>query len=466
MPPKKAKVAKMDIPTPAKTAPSAPAGPSREKLIRLMVGMLTKKGPAMAAQLHKRVENGMALEIQGIKVEVDALEEALAQYEDNLAPEKPVAPEAAAKPVTSSASSWTPAASSSSRWNPGPSSTSLLSARALMECEQAETFNRSVRVVEDEVATVYSKPDVLTAPTGEELTGRTVVDVVARFACQRDGRVYLRLKRDTGAWISTRSSEVLGVEVLEPLSGESNIEPPKFGEPLQSRCLRMLPELDLSSLTPSKGEVVAPTDLKDVGDDDGGVGVGCGEDEFDEGDSVVADEDDYDVVVDHDAEEGEEEAKEMESAEGASEVPDEENACEEGASEVFDEENVGEEGQGQEETGGSAASTAAYAASVKRPRMFKVVAGRCPVLSAPNARELMGSGNKVWLKMNDQFWADAAVFVPSEGRAYVRVRSGNGWIAERSRTDLRRHALLMTVNRRKPLSKKNGEACRFPRRRY
>jgi len=89
------------------------------------------------------------------------------------------------------------------------------------------------------------------------------------------------------------------------------------------------------------------------------------------------------------------------------------------------------------------------------------VAGRVPVLGAPSAAELMATGHKVVLQMKQEFWADAVVFKPGEGRAYVRLRNGRGWVSERSRTDLRRFAILPCVRRNKPLSKKMIKAIAF-----
>lgn len=139
---------------------------------------------------------------------------------------------------------WAPGAAAGAglRWCPAAPSASLLAARALSECEMAETCNRNVHVVADKVV-ILSRPDVLGEVTQERLKKGNIVEVVARYVCQKDGRVYLRLK-DWNGWVSTRCLDNLLRVTVTECASDQPIEPPKCSEPLQSRAVDMLPMLD------------------------------------------------------------------------------------------------------------------------------------------------------------------------------------------------------------------------------
>lgn len=321
-----------------------------------------------------------------------------------------------------------------------------------MECEAAETFVRKVKVVEGGKVTVLAKPDMNADPTGEYLSEGESTEVVARYACQRDGRVYLRLRKERGSWISTRARKDISKVVLAPLPGEAALEPSSFGEPLDSRALRLLPKLDVGALSPSKVPAAAPLPPQAVVLEAAAAGEA----------TAAEDENEEDVFDEEQAEEGEDDEGQGDDGEEEEEEEGEGDVEVEAVVEAYGAATAPVAAATPPAAAEAAGSgTAAAAASAKRVRRFKVVAGVCPVLRYPGARELMATGHQVLLKMKDEFWADAAVFVPGEGRTYLRLTRGQGWVCERSRRDLRRCAVVPSVRRKKPLSRRRAMAIAF-----
>eukprot|EP00929_Paragymnodinium_shiwhaense_P045541 TRINITY_DN2325_c0_g2_i6.p1 TRINITY_DN2325_c0_g2~~TRINITY_DN2325_c0_g2_i6.p1 ORF type:complete len:545 (+),score=161.88 TRINITY_DN2325_c0_g2_i6:214-1848(+) len=448
-------------------------GPPREQLVKLIVGMLEKSGPKLAGELNRRVAAGEALVVRGIRVEVDALEEALERYEGG-------GEEDQKKDSPGKSAKWVPPVpagkQSAGRWTPGPPSASLLAARAMMECENAETFSSSVKVTRGQRVHVLERPDCLNAPTGGECLpdDEAAHEVVARFVSKRDGRVYFRLRRDTPSWISSRAHEDMSQVVLElavvatgtssssTAGGQAKIplEPPKCAEPLNSSALRLLPEVNPEALpSPSKAAASSSAAAAAEGDED----EMFMEEEDDAGDEEQDGVDEVEAMAEEGGGGVEEEAEGEdvapaegadEDAEAASEMPD----ISEAAAEDDEEEDA-------PASQGDAASQSQEATPQKvstlRPRKFKVVAGRCPVLPHPSASQLFATGPKVMLKMKQEFWADAAVRVPAEGRVYLRLRNGKGWVCERSRTDIRRMAIVPTRMSKQPISSRHARVLAF-----
>mmetsp|Transcript_123903 Transcript_123903/g.361859 ORF Transcript_123903/g.361859 Transcript_123903/m.361859 type:complete len:523 (+) Transcript_123903:98-1666(+) len=432
----------------------------RSQLVQLIAGMVERKGPAMEAELRRRIDVGEDLEIRGVKVDAAVLKEALEKHQQSSRPasaapgkcaaaEPPVAPAkpaatqpsaapakpAAAQPSTQS----TPPPSkqaSGARWCPGAPSASLLAARALQECEQAEVFCRFVRVAGDATVPLHAKPDVLSDRTGEYLAAGSSCEVVARFVSQRDGRAYLRMKCQSG-WASTRACDLFAKMVLEPMQGDPPLEPSRCGEPIESKALELLPLLDAAEAAESP---VDP-DASVGGEDGADVPVGDGEDDIPEDDGHAEaedaieeeDEEQQDATVDHEdppTQEGEDEGEEG----GAS-----------------DKENRNDADPGLDASKGS---------PQRKERKFKVAVGRCPVIAVPDASHLMAHGART-LQHKEEFLANGAVFVPAEQRTYLRLTRGRGWVCERSHNDLRRLAVVPLTKRRKPLSKKMAKVVVF-----
>mmetsp|Transcript_29713 Transcript_29713/g.47874 ORF Transcript_29713/g.47874 Transcript_29713/m.47874 type:complete len:514 (-) Transcript_29713:177-1718(-) len=428
----------------------ASANPSRQKLVEVLVTLLKSKGALMVAEFERRVSLGQGLEARGIKADVETLEEALEEYESQQvvvlgkgakevnSPQR-TAPAPSSPPKASLADkpgSPQKAGSGGARWMPSAPSASLLAAKALMECERAEPFSRWVRVVASVKVGVMTRPDMHADLTGTLLSEGEKVEVVARYLCQKDGRVYLRLKKESG-WITTRSRKDWSKIVLGPLIGEGVIEPAKYSQPLESVGAKYVPELDDSA-------AAEPTSMAEDldGDDDEGdaadEAVEEGEAAEEVGEAVEeADED-------HDNEGDEEEEEEDEEEEGE---------------EHGDDDQVEEAAADGVETG-TATSSGTSPSKVKRTyHKFRVVVGRCPILLKPNMDELMAHGNKV-LQIKQEFNADGHIFVPSENRTYLRLTRNRGWICEQSRNDIRRQAVVPSRGK-KEISKKRARILAF-----
>lgn len=476
----------------------------REQLVQLIVGMLQKRGPAMAAELERRIDVGEGLEVRGVKVDVRMLQEALERYDaeqpaegstvaasSSTAPTPQAASPQAASPQPAAAFTgqrWSPReanggpSSAGGRWTPGTPSASLLAARALQECEQAEVFNRTVQVAKGGgPVAVLSRPDPQSELTGEVLADDETAEVVARFASQKDGKVYLRLKFQAG-WISTRSRADLSKAVLVPLPNEAPLEPKKWEEPLESTALRLLPLLDAAAAAAATAAATAaaaraaaaaaaavppaPVAAPATGTPaatathtvittpaatrvpvDAGTGAAADDAPATTG---VAAADEEDIPLTQDTEDGVPPTPEGEHGEGEEE-------------EVFGEEDWEEEEDEEDLEEAEAEHGAEGGPHVpgSRGRRFKVVLGRIPVLSAPSFDELMATGHAWSLHHREEFIADGAVHHAAEGRVYLRLRNGRGWVCEQARNDLRRAAIVPVTRRKCKLSKKMAKAVAF-----
>lgn len=445
----------------------------REKLIGLLVAMLEKRGPGMVAELERRVAAGQPLEVRGICLDVSMQQEALSKFksanarsrsrtpprephpEDDSPPsslansaspaEAKVEPKAASP--KKAGTRWIPGGSSASgaRWKPGAPSASLLAAKALMECEAAESFSRSVQVVGDQQVSLLTRPDMHSDLTGTHLSKGQIVEVVARFVCQRDGRVYVRLRMQEG-WASTRSKDDWSKEVLGPVAGESPIEPARIKNRITSTAMRLLPEVAPEAVTIAESAEGATEPAAEDG--------GADEDEED-----GVEEDAVDAEAGDEGEEGDEDLGEEEEGEHGE---DDKDAGQGDEMEAEADDMEGDADDDSEEVEGSASAERSKSAKRRHVRKFRVVVGRCPILSAPNAKELMGfTRGKEALLMKDQAHCDGYTFVKPEQRVYLRLTRHRGWIAERSRTDIWRFAVLPITYRSKPLSKKAARRVAF-----
>jgi len=84
-------------------------------------------------------------------------------------------------------------------------------------------------------------------------------------------------------------------------------------------------------------------------------------------------------------------------------------------------------------------SIGAGAAAVREVR-FRALTGRCQILSAPTF-EAGTSTSGTSLQVREVFAADGVFVQPADGRAYLRLRDGRGWVSERSRADFTRPAV-------------------------
>lgn len=218
---------------------------SRERLVQLISTLLSKQGSTMVAEVERRIAGGEGLDVKGIQVDTNILLEALELYSARNKPDGPS--EDKEEPRVSAR--WCPAGSS--RWTPGEASASLLTSKAISECEQAEAFSASISF--QAPLPVFQRPDMLEKPLEHLAAGQK--DVVARFLSRRDGRVYLRLKAETG-WVSTRSCEDLTVTAL---TSSQTLEPVKFSLwPLKSAAMQAVPLVESSEA--DVGPEVAPED--------------------------------------------------------------------------------------------------------------------------------------------------------------------------------------------------------------
>lgn len=395
---------------------------SRERLVQLISTLLSKQGATMVAEVEKRIASGEGLEVKGIKVDTNILLDALELHSAGQAP-----PEALKEEPRVSAR-WCPAGSGGSRWSPGEASSSLLTSKAIMECEAAEPFSRNVQVLAE--TPIFPRPDVLEKPL-ENLLPTGQREVVARFLSRRDGRVYLRLKAETG-WITTRSCEDLAIVVLTPEEKAEPLEPAKFRTwPLKSPAFDTLPVLESAE----EAENVAPAEKdeqaaeKDEESEDAGDGAAGSDQEFPESPVPGTDE-------------------EVES-----------QSCEESLLEDAEHADDHEEEFGSQD---HPEDSAHAAPKVKRRlvRKFWIISGRTPILRQPGMPELFRSGQKM-LQKGETFLADGVYWAKSEQRAYLRMTRGLGWICERSKNDLWRLSIVRLSQRKAPVSKKMARAVAF-----
>lgn len=217
------------------------------------------------------------------------------------------------------------------------------------------------------------------------------------------------------------------------MPGEAAIEPARFGEPIVSTALKYLPELDSKAAAEEIVGFDGPAE--DLDADDDLHAVDAADAPAEEGEGVE--------MAEADAEMAEEEAEEEE----AEEDEDAEPAAEEAEAEPA--------GEGEPEAAISPSKVRRFY------HKFKVVVGRCAILEAPNAQELMATGKNKVLQLKQEFISDGVFFSPSEQRFYLRLTRGRGWVCEQSRNDVRRWAVLPCSKRKQPLSKKMARSVAF-----
>lgn len=402
----------------------------------------------MVAEVEKRIASGEGLEVKGIKVDTSILLDALELHSGQVgqAPPEPEGMHASAPGAPSAPSApsarWCP--SGSSRWSPGEASSSLLSSKAIMECEQAEPFLRSVTVLEVSESSassssasaasvcmvpVFPRPDAMERPV--EQLGPGPVEVVARLLSRRDGRVYLRLKKTTG-WVSTRSCEDMAVVVLTPKAGEDPLEPAKFRTwPLKSPAMEVLPQVwPVESSAPDNAVLQGASNAapQNVGS---------------QGKEQSQDTEDAEEIGDPHPTEGSEE----------SDGSEEEAESSQGSAQDQEDSETPENVHGPD-------NETAKASKKGLVRKFRIISGRLPVLHKPGMSHLLQSGLKT-LQKGDSFLADGVFWAKAEQRAYLRMTRGLGWICERSKNDLWRLGLVRISRRKTPVSKKMARAVAF-----
>lgn len=195
----------------------------RAKILNALASLLASKPAEYGAEVQRRAAAGN-LNIKGQQISEDLVREALQLSSGTPAPEtKPAGPQLAA----------------GQRWTPSSATVASLSAKALMECEDAEQFCEKIRVIGGNKVAVLPKADVLSNPTGEMVMQGEWTEVVARAVSRRDGRVYLRLRNYTG-WVSTRSRKEFSKVVLEGEETRPPLEPPSVQVMSRGRALRLL----------------------------------------------------------------------------------------------------------------------------------------------------------------------------------------------------------------------------------
>lgn len=406
----------------------------KERLVHLIATLLSQRGDSMVAELEKKVATGQSLTVKGIQVDTGVLSEALAKHKaasmsDSAAELPPKSPPkvAPSSPAKKSSARWAvPSAGGVARWTPGVASASLLTAKALSECDMAEPFACSARVSTGAKVVVFTRPDIQSERLGKQmLTDSSPVEVVARFLSQSDGRVYLRLKAEKG-WATTRSLEDLEVVLLTSEEGQPPLDPDKFRQKLRSPASEVLQVLDEREAFDAGSASHAAADDADEGQDD---------DQSDGADDA----------------EGEEEEDEAEDAEVE---PDEQE-------QDAHKDDAADGGGAEGKVAAVSPSKASPMKAKKRvPRKFRVSLGRIAILSKPCAAQLTAAGHKC-LQKGEQFIADAAFFQKAEQRVYVRLTRGRGWVCERSRADLHRLAIVRCRTAKGPLSKQSARRAAF-----
>jgi len=72
-------------------------------------------------------------------------------------------------------------------------------------------------------------------------------------------------------------------------------------------------------------------------------------------------------------------------------------------------------------------------------KKFRVVSGRSqPILGTP---DLQSTQHGAMLQAKEEFAADAVCVMASDGRAYLRLQDGRGWVSERLKADFNRYAI-------------------------
>lgn len=438
------------------------ASPSRQQVVDLLAGTLARKGPAMVAEMEKRAAAGQGLEVRGITVDPAMLREALARHAGacgDCGSPGGGSPDAKSGKAASPAGQSPSGTAGAARWMPSAPSTSMLAARALSECEHAEAYSRAVKAVGGAKVGILKKPDVLGEPTGDYLGDGEAVEVVARYLCQKDGRVYLRLKEKSG-WVCTRSRKNMTKVVLAALGGHGALEPGKYAEPIASTAFNVLPVLDAETMTivsaPAVSTLSSPNSTSASSH-----AVACPASDG-VAEMEIAGAEEEDEGLDEDMGEGEE--GEEEPLDG----DDEEDELD--AEEVLDGEVAGAS-RGGDQCGSPVKAPSSVAAgapppspqpvAVRRERRFRVIGARCPVLGNPSAAQLQGGVVLRTLKHKQEFISDAALHLPAEGRVYLRLKNGRGWVCEQSKSDVHRVVLAPAVRRKTPITKKMAKVIAF-----
>lgn len=339
-------------------ATSAPV--SRETIVRVLLKLLAAKGEVWEAEVQRRATSGQALEVKGISVGADVLQEALAQHRrggtapsnGTIKPEDKVLETlqrrqeermaSSATPPTAAASTGVAAATTGSlRWTPTTTSAGAMANKALLECEDAEEFTGKVNVLPGSKVAVLPKPDVLSSPTGEYLMPGEVAEVVARCFNRKDGRVYLRLRKYAG-WVSTRSRMDFSKFVVVQAQGQPLVEPLIANGATKTRAAKML-------------------------------------------------------------------------------------------------QKVSEDWKPQVAPKGTQADAILEAGNGTEPIRFRA-ASSVAILTRPDiAGRTESTGSRINAK--EEFLADGVYFRHSDGRAYLHLKDGRGWVSERNKTDFMRFAV-------------------------
>eukprot|EP00929_Paragymnodinium_shiwhaense_P119993 TRINITY_DN91905_c0_g1_i1.p1 TRINITY_DN91905_c0_g1~~TRINITY_DN91905_c0_g1_i1.p1 ORF type:complete len:618 (+),score=146.40 TRINITY_DN91905_c0_g1_i1:97-1950(+) len=290
----------------------------REKLVPVIVNLLVQRGETAVNEIEKRIAAKQGFQIKGVQVAADLLEEALVLYrKKNDTPSLD-----AAKAVAAPRSAAAPPTGAASKWVPPEVSASAKASITVAELDDAKPYCATVKVVGENKVAILTKPDVLSTATANHVAAGAEVEVVAKLAPPKDGRVYLRLKSPaTPGWICTRSRKDFSKIVIRPLDWQASIEPE-----------------ETASLV----------------------------------DGLLAAVDEYGIRSD----------------------------------------------------GGSGAAL---------PAWFKATS-RGHILSSPSVASA-STAAAVTLASGDEFVAEGVYMNPSDGRAYLRLQNGRGWISERMRTN-------------------------------
>lgn len=227
----------------------------RDTLVQLLVNHALKKGDVGLRELESKAENGQGFNVKGMHIDVGIVREALAKAAK--APSQTPTPNggvslsasagavARANSVPLAQRLGLPAAPTANvaRWTPEAPSAASLAAKAVSECDKAEPFVKSVKVIGGAKVAVLQKPTVLSKATDDYLQPDEVVEVMARSASQKDGRVYLRLKKLTG-WVCTRSRKDFTKVVLAAADPKVELEPAAFRKPPESQAMPILAHVD------------------------------------------------------------------------------------------------------------------------------------------------------------------------------------------------------------------------------
>lgn len=240
------------------------------------------------------------------------------------------------------------------------------------------------------------------------------------------------------------------------MPGEAPIEPSRFAQPIESSALRFLPEIDEKAAAEAPVFIDAAEDLDP--DEDELHMLDAADAPAEEEELKEAPEDDNDMGAD--AEEGEAEDDAQDGAEDGEAVASEE-VEEEGEEAAEDAAEVDSQAVSPSKADSPGKADSPSKVHRRPVHRFKVVVGRCSILEAPNAVELMAlSKNKV-LQMKQEFISDAVFWAKDEQRFYLRLTRGRGWVCEQTRNDIRKMAVLPCSRRKQPISKKMAKAVAF-----